>query len=70
MNKDYAHVSYTNGCDYYSTIVLKIPPGPKIHCVIHICDACLPKYQLDDSDMVQPQHLFAVREDNGSGAAK
>jgi hypothetical protein len=61
MNKDYVQICYTEGCDNYSTIALKIPLGPRIHCIVHICDACLPKYQLDENDRIHHQHRMATR---------
>jgi len=70
MENDHCQICYTAGCTNHATTVLKIPLGSRIQCIIHVCDACLPKYQLNDSDKIHYQHQIAVRDDNQSGAAK
>lgn len=68
--EDYCQVCYTAGCNNHATTVLKIPLSSRIQCIIHVCYACLPKYQLNDNDKIHYQHQIAVRDDNRFGAAK
>jgi C4-type Zn-finger protein len=68
MEKDHCQVCYTAGCNNHATTVLKIPLGSRIQCIIHVCDACLPKYK--HNDMLQHQHQIAIRDNNDSDAAK
>ena len=70
MERGFSHVCYTRGCSNYATIALKLPLSSKIHCIVNVCDRCMPKYKLDDSDNLQHQHQIAIKHDNGSGAAK
>ena len=70
MAEDSGLVCYSSGCNNSATIALRLPLGPRIHCIIYICNTCLPKYKLDDSDKLQHQHQIAIKHDNGSGAAK
>jgi hypothetical protein len=63
MRKDFGQVCYTAGCDNYASVSLKIPLGSRIQCVILVCDTCLPKYQLDDGNMIHQSHI-AIKDDN------
>jgi hypothetical protein len=56
MDKTYAQVCYSAGCNNLATIALKIPLSSRIQCIIHVCSHCLRKYELDDSDKLQHQH--------------
>jgi hypothetical protein len=70
MEKDYDQVCYTAGCNNYASVALKIPLGSRIQCIIHVCNGCLPKYQLNDNDKIHHQHQITVIDDNESDAIK
>jgi hypothetical protein len=67
--KNHSQVCYTAGCNNYATITLKLPLGSRIHCVILVCEACLPKYELDYGNTIH-QRQVVVRDDNGLDAVK
>jgi hypothetical protein len=41
-------VCYSIGCDNPATTSVKIPLGQPVSCVIHVCNSCLSKYQVDN----------------------
>jgi hypothetical protein len=70
MEIDYSKVCYSRGCKNYATIALKIPLGPTIQCIIHVCNGCLSKYKPDANDRIHYQHQIALIDYDGSDAAK
>jgi hypothetical protein len=52
-----ATTCYSIGCDNPATTTVKIPLSQSVSCLIHVCNSCLPKYQIDnDADDNRTYH--------------
>ena len=61
MDEGYDQICYTVGCENFASIALKMPQGSKIHCIVRICNGCLPKYQGANNNK-QPFADAAIRK--------
>ena len=61
MDEGYDQICYTVGCENFASIALKMLQGLKIHCIVRICNGCLPKYQGANNNK-QPFADAAIRK--------